>query len=226
MKIDRLKFSQYDVRWDLVIGFCSGRELMISFVICLAIAYLVGSVSTGVLVSKYMGGTDPRSEGSGNPGATNVLRLNGKNQAILVLVGDILKGTTAIVIARLFHVTGFELGLVGLAAVVGHIFPAFFEFKGGKGVATMIGVCLGLSLWLGALVIVSWLVTAIGFRFSSLAALVAAALAPFYALFFSSPTYFIPLAFITLLVVWKHMDNIQKLRSGSEDKIDFSKFMS
>lgn len=197
---------------------------MIAFIICLVIAYAIGSVSSGVLISKYLGGADPRSSGSGNPGATNVLRLNGRNQAILVLVADILKGVIAILIARLFRVTGFELALVGFAAVVGHVFPAFFQFKGGKGVATMMGVVLALSFWVGLFTIITWVVVAVVFRYSSLAALVAVALAPFYALFFSSPTYFIPLAFTTALIVWKHLDNIQKLRSGTEDKIDFSKF--
>jgi len=198
---------------------------MVAFIICLAIAYCIGSVSSSVLISKYLGGVDPRSAGSGNAGATNVLRLNGKNQALIVLGADILKGFLAILIAKLFGVSGFELGLVGLAVVAGHVFPVFFQFKGGKGVATMLGVCIGLSLWLGLFTVVTWIVVAAVFRYSSLAALVAAVLAPFYALFFSSPTYFIPLAFITLLLAWKHMANIQKLRSGTEDKIDFSKFM-
>ena len=199
---------------------------MISFIICLGFAYLIGSISSSVLISKYMGGIDPRTDGSGNPGATNMLRLNGKKQALLVLAADIIKGAVAVYLAKMLHVTGFELGMVGLAAVIGHVFPVFFNFKGGKGVATMLGVCLGLSLFLGLVVIAIWIVMAIGFRYSSLAALVSAVAAPFIALFFISPTYFIPLAFITVLLGWRHMDNIQKLRSGSEDKLDLSKFLS
>jgi glycerol-3-phosphate acyltransferase PlsY len=187
--------------------------------ISLVIAYLIGSLSCGIVIAKFFGGVDPRTAGSNNPGATNVLRLNGKNQAIMVLTGDILKGIIAIFIAKTAGVHGFVLGLVGVAAVLGHIFPLYFNFKGGKGVATALGVLFGLSLWLGIVTAITWLVIAAIFRYSSLAALVAAVFAPFYALIFGSAAYFLPVLIITVLIVWRHSENIKKLRNRTETKI-------
>ncbi len=196
-----------------------------AFIICLILAYLLGSVSTGVLLSQYLGTPDPRTGGSKNPGATNVLRLSGKNQALAVLAGDILKGVIAVWIARMLGVHGLMLGFVAYAVVAGHIFPVFYKFKGGKGVAPMLGVLLGLSLWVGLFAIITWVVVAAVFRYSSLAGMVTAVFAPFYTLLTGTAAYFLPVLLITALVVWKHSENIQRLRSKTEDKIDFSQFM-
>ena len=190
-------------------------------IICLVLGYLIGSLSCAILISKLMGGKDPRTEGSRNPGATNMLRLNGKNQAILVLVGDVLKGIIAVFIATTAGVHGVMLALVALATVIGHIFPLYFQFKGGKGVATSIGVLFGLSMGLGIAALLTWVVIAAIFKYSSLAALVAIIFAPFYALILSSPTYFFPLVLMTVLVAWKHSENIKRLKDGTESKIEF-----
>jgi len=185
------------------------------------IAYLLGSISCAILISKYLKLPDPRNEGSGNPGASNILRTAGKNKAVLVLVGDILKGLLAVLIARIIGVEGFMLGLVALAAVAGHVFPLFFKFKGGKGVATMVGTLIMLSFWTGLLVAAVWVAVAFIFRFASLASLVAAVCAPIFMLIFGNHLYAFPVLLITALVVWKHMDNIKRLMNGTEAKIQF-----
>jgi glycerol-3-phosphate acyltransferase PlsY len=192
-----------------------------SALIALIIAYLLGSVSSAIVVSKIFKTPDPRTEGSGNAGATNVLRIAGKQQAAIVLVGDILKGLIAVLIGHLLHVAGFKLGIVGLAAVLGHVFPLYFGFKGGKGVATAIGVTLGLSFISGIVMAATWGVIAFVFRYSSLASLVAVVLAPIFLLIFSHGAYFIPSALIAALIVWKHKDNITRLQNKTESKIAF-----
>src|SRR3990167_8226919 len=166
---------------------------MISFFISLAIAYLLGSLSTAIIASKIFKTVDPRTEGSMNAGATNVLRLAGKKQAIIVLVGDTLKGLIAVwIAAHVFGVQPFGLGLVALVAVVGHIFPVYFKFEGGKGVAI-----------------------AIGTRFSSLASLAAVVLAPVFLLIFAKAAFFVPTALMAALIIWKQKENIAKLRAGT-----------
>lgn len=190
-------------------------------IICLIIAYLLGSISTGIILSKFLKFPDPRTTGSGNAGATNILRTVGKNQAILVLIGDALKGLIAVWIGMIFGIHDFWLGLVAFAAVVGHVFPVFFKFKGGKGVATAFGGILGLSLWVGVLMIIIWAAIAFVFRYSSLASITAAVCAPILMLFFGKTAFAFPVLLITLLILWKHMDNIQRLRLGSESKIQF-----
>ncbi len=187
-------------------------------------AYLIGSLSFAVIVSRAMGLSDPRTYGSGNPGATNVLRSGNKAAAILTLVLDALKGylpVLAVVVWGPAH--GLEEGTaaaVGLAAFLGHLWPVFFRFQGGKGVATAAGVLLGLNPWLGAATLATWLIIALFFRYSSLAAIVSAVFAPFYQLLIwgGGPTA-LAVALMGLLLVWRHSANIQKLLAGTESKL-------
>ncbi len=190
-------------------------------IIAIVIAYLLGSVSCAIILSKVLKTPDPRTEGSGNAGATNVLRIAGKYQAALVLVGDALKGLVAVLIGHLFHVYGFMLGIVAFAAVLGHVYPLYFGFKGGKGVATAIGAVLGLSLISGILMAAAWGAIAFTMRYSSLASLVTVILAPIFLLIFSHASYFLPAVLIAALVVWKHKDNIKRLQNKTESKITF-----
>jgi len=187
-------------------------------------AYLIGSLSFAVIVSRAMGLNDPRTYGSGNPGATNVLRSGNRAAAVLTLVLDALKGFVPVLIADQF---GGRIGLgegttalVGLAAFLGHLWPVFFHFKGGKGVATAAGVLFGFNPWLGAATLLSWLIIAFFFRYSSLAAIVAAAFAPFYQLLIwgGGPLAF-SIAVMSLLLVWRHSANIRKLLAGTESKL-------
>jgi glycerol-3-phosphate acyltransferase PlsY len=191
-------------------------------------AYLIGSLSFAVIVSRAMGLNDPRSYGSGNPGATNVLRSGNKTAAILTLLLDALKGYVPVLLVVLFGARfGLREGtvaLVGLAAFVGHLWPVFFRFQGGKGVATAAGVLLAFNPWLGAATLLTWIIIAGFFRYSSLAALVAAVFAPFYQLLIWDGG---PLAgaivVMSLLLVWRHLPNIQKLFAGKESKLGSKK---
>ena len=192
------------------------------FIISLVIAYLLGSISCGIIVSKMLNLPDPRQKGSGNPGATNVLRLGGKQAAAYVLIGDALKGLIAVLIARLLHVHGIALGFVAFVAVIGHIFPVYFKFKGGKGVATAIGAILGLAPWVAVFLIATWIIVLLIFRYASVAALITAIAAPIYMSiggYFLSYTF--PVLLITILIIWKHWENICRLRKGTEGKIKF-----
>lgn len=192
-----------------------------SFLISIILAYLIGSVSCAILVAKFLKIDDPRKQGSGSAGATNMLRLAGKKSALIVLLGDALKGLIAVLIARLFHVHGIGLGFVALVVVVGHVFPLYFKFKGGKGVATSLGAILGLSFWVGIFLIATWLVVALIFRYSSLASLVTAIAAPIYLIISGNAIYFFPILLSSLLIIWKHWDNIERLKKGTESKIQF-----
>ena len=187
-------------------------------------AYLIGSLSFAVIISRVMGLNDPRTYGSGNPGATNVLRSGNKTAAILTLLLDGLKGYLPVLLVAQFGAK-FDLGegsmaLVGLAAFLGHLWPVFFSFKGGKGVATAAGVLIGLNPWLGLATLGTWIIIAAFFRYSSLAAIVAAVFAPFYQLLIwgGGPTA-ITVTVIGLLLVWRHAGNIQKLMNGTESKL-------
>ncbi len=190
----------------------------------IAVAYLLGSLSFAVIVSRAMRLPDPRSFGSGNPGATNVLRSGRKAAAVLTLLGDALKGWIAVVLARTlapqFGLADDVVLLCALAVFVGHLFPVFFGFKGGKGVATAFGVLLGLNPWLGLASLATWLLMAAMFRISSLAALTTAVLAPLYAglLMGWGNTAWAALV-ITLLLVYRHKSNLIKLLSGQEGRI-------
>ncbi len=187
-------------------------------------AYLVGSLSFAVIVSRLMGLDDPRSYGSKNPGATNVLRSGNRKAAVLTLAFDALKGYVPVVVALLLAPRlGFgamTIGLVGLAAFLGHLWPVFFRFEGGKGVATAAGVLLALNPWLGVATLATWVIVAVFTRYSSLAALVSAAFAPFYQLLIWGPSALVlSIAVMSLLLVWRHAANIQKLLAGTESRL-------
>ncbi|MGC8701550.1 MAG: glycerol-3-phosphate 1-O-acyltransferase PlsY [Thiomonas sp.] len=194
-----------------------------------SLAYLLGSLSFAVLVSRAMGMADPRSYGSGNPGATNVLRSGNKLAAILTLILDAFKGWLAVWLA---FVMGPAIGLgspgvalVSLAVFLGHLYPVFFHFKGGKGVATAAGVLLAIQPWLGLATLATWLIVAAFFRYSSLAALVAAVFAPFYYWFggglawATDPALLLALVLISAMLIWRHRANIGKLMRGEENRI-------
>ena len=185
-------------------------------------AYLLGSIATAIVTCKLMGLPDPRTQGSNNPGATNVLRFGGKKAAAITLLGDGLKGVIPVVLAR--FVFGIEdytwLILIGIAAFLGQLYPVFYGFKGGKGVATAIGVFLGVNLWGGLAFVATWLIMAKGFKISSLAALIATALSPLYFWMITGHAQLtLGVGVIAVLIFWRHRSNIQKLLDGSEDKI-------
>ena len=187
-------------------------------------AYLIGSLSFAVIVSRVMGLSDPRSYGSGNPGATNVLRSGNKMAAILTLLFDALKGFVPVLLVDLYGAPyGLRTGtiaLVGLAAFLGHLWPVFFRFQGGKGVATAAGVLLAFNPWLGAATLATWLIVALFFRYSSLASLAAAVFAPFYQmLIWEADAYAAAIAAMSLLLIWRHEGNIKKLLAGTESKL-------
>jgi glycerol-3-phosphate acyltransferase PlsY len=186
--------------------------------------YLIGSLSFAVIVSRLMGIADPRSYGSGNPGATNVLRSGNKTAAVLTLLLDALKGFVPVFLVQQFGAAfGLHAGtvaLVGLAAFLGHLWPVFFHFQGGKGVATAAGVLFAFNPWLGLATLATWVIIAAFFRYSSLAALVAAAFAPFYQLLiWGGGPLAVAITVISLLLVWRHSANLQKLFNGTESKL-------
>ncbi|AHF01813.1 glycerol-3-phosphate acyltransferase [Thiomicrospira aerophila AL3] len=190
------------------------------FGLLLVAAYLLGSVSSAIIVCRIMGLGDPREAGSGNPGATNVLRIGGekgKRAAGITLAGDMLKGVVPVLLA---HALGFEplwVILVGVAAFLGHLYPVFFQFKGGKGVATFIGVMLAVHFWAGLLVAATWLFIAKGLKISSLSALIASLLAPVYLYFLTGELSWVWLTLaMTLLLFWRHRSNIGRLVRGEE----------
>lgn len=195
--------------------------LTIAFIIA---AYLLGSISFAVITSKLFGLADPRTYGSGNPGATNVLRSGKKAAAALTLLGDAAKGWLAVYLAIEFSPPGVMMTMlaasVALAVLVGHVFPIFLRFKGGKGVATALGVLLALHAWLGLAALLTWLLVALVFRLSSLAALVAAIGAPVYAMVLGLPReWVLASVLISLLLIWRHKSNIQNLLTGKETRI-------
>lgn len=185
-----------------------------------ALAYLLGSVSTGVVVARALGLPDPRETGSKNPGATNLLRYGGKAAAALTLAGDLLKGVIAILLARTVTDDVLILALVGLAVFIGHLWPVFFGFRGGKGVATALGVWLALAPWVGLALVATWIAMAAIFRYSSLSALTAAAAAPLYVyLLAPQPVYTVMAVAMSALLVFRHRANIARLFAGTETKI-------
>ncbi|HVY53802.1 MAG TPA: glycerol-3-phosphate 1-O-acyltransferase PlsY [Gammaproteobacteria bacterium] len=183
------------------------------------IAYLFGSLSSAIVVCRLMGLPDPRTQGSKNPGATNVLRIGGKKAAALTLAGDMLKGLIPVLACHYFDFSSFELSLIALSAFLGHLFPLFFRFEGGKGVATALGTSIALDWRLGAAMIATWLVVAFAFRYSSLAALTMMALAPLYAWYFFGISSAGIIAIMSALLIARHHANIQKLLAGTESKI-------
>lgn len=184
------------------------------------LAYFLGSLSSAVLVSRMFGLPDPREQGSKNPGATNVLRLGGKKAAAITLVGDALKGLIPVLVAQSLSVAPWVLGAVGLAAFVGHLYPVFFQFKGGKGVATALGVLSGFSGWVGLAALSTWIAVALVSRISSLSALVAAILAPAYVWFLLRSEVLAGAALLmSVLLVARHRGNIERLFRGEETRI-------
>lgn len=182
--------------------------------------YLLGSVSSAVVVSRLMNLPDPRSEGSGNPGATNVLRLGNKAAAGLTLAGDILKGALPVLVARWLVDDPLTVALAGAGAFFGHLFPLFFGFKGGKGVATALGVFAAVSLSVAGGLALTWLVVALVLRYSSLAALVSAVSAPVWVWWIlSDPVYTGLAALLALMLILRHRANIGRLLAGTESKI-------
>jgi glycerol-3-phosphate acyltransferase PlsY len=187
-------------------------------------AYLIGSISFAVVVSRAMGLADPRSYGSHNPGATNVLRSGRKSAAVLTLVLDALKGWLPVVAVKLWGAR-YGLGegtvaLVGLAAFLGHLWPVFFRFHGGKGVATAAGVLFGIEPWLGAATLLTWVIIAAFFRYSSLASVVSAVFAPFYDfLIWGGGPEAVAITVMALLLLWRHRLNIKRLFDGTESRL-------
>ncbi len=181
-------------------------------------AYLLGSVSSAVLICRIFQLPDPRNHGSKNPGATNVYRLGGKTPAVLVLVCDLLKGMIPVWLGYYAGLAPIVLGLVGIAACLGHMYPIFFHFEGGKGVATALGGVLPIGLDLAALLILTWLITLKLRGYSSLAAIVSVTLAPLYT-WLIKPEYTLPVAMLSCLIIIRHQGNITRLRNNTETKV-------
>ena len=191
-------------------------------------AYLIGSISFAVVCSRLFGLADPRTYGSKNPGATNVLRSGNKKAAIATLIGDCFKGWFAVWLALQlgprFGVDDTGIALVAIAVFLGHLWPVFFRFAGGKGVATALGVLLGLNVWLGLATLATWLIIAYAFRYSSLAALVSSVFAPFfYVLLFGVDPLLLAVVAMSLLLVYRHAKNIGNLISGKESRLGSKK---
>lgn len=191
-------------------------------------AYLIGSISFAVVVSRLFGLSDPRTYGSKNPGATNVLRSGNKAAAVLTLLGDGAKGWLAVWLAQRFgphfNVAEVTVALASVAVFVGHLWPVFFRFVGGKGVATALGILLAINGWLGLATLVTWVVIAYAFRYSSLAALVASVFAPFYyCLLFGVDTLLGAIVVMSVLLMWRHARNIGNLLAGKEGRLGAGK---
>lgn len=185
----------------------------------LLFAYLIGSISTGIMLTKIYGGEDIRTVGSGNIGATNVYRTAGRKMGILTLLGDCLKGIVPLLVALLFGFAGAELALIGLAALIGHCFPVYHNFKGGKGVATAVGVFLVISPGSVFLVLSLFLVLLGKWRYISLASITSAAVIPYLILILEqSMMVFLVSSCIAVLVIWRHKENIERLLAGTENK--------
>jgi glycerol-3-phosphate acyltransferase PlsY len=194
-------------------------HLQLDSYIAIVIAYLIGSISSAIVTCKIMGLPDPRHEGSGNPGTTNVLRIGGKKAAIITLIGDVLKGVIPVAAAKMLGFDALSLSLITFAAFLGHLYPIFFRFQGGKGVATAFGCLITLAWPVGLALLVTWLLMAVIFRYSSLSALTAAIAAPFFAWYFTNMDYTIMTAIMSVFLIYRHQKNIRNLLSGKEDKI-------
>ncbi len=189
-----------------------------------ALAYLLGSVPFAILMSKAFGLADPRTYGSGNPGATNVLRSGKKMAAALTLLGDAAKGWVAVsLVMHYLPGDAWAAACAGLAVFLGHLFPVFLRFKGGKGVATALGVLLALSVWQALIALAVWVLAAFAFRYSSLAALLAALSAPIYAVLRMPSAYAWASLALAALLIWRHQGNIRRLLAGTETRIGRAK---
>ncbi len=187
-------------------------------VLLVVFAYLLGSIATAVIACNLMGLPDPRTQGSQNPGATNVMKIGGRKAAVITLIGDLLKGLIPVLLGVALNADELTLSLIALAAFLGHLYPIFHGFKGGKGVATAFGVILGLSWPVGIAVLMSWLVVYYLFKLSSLAALVTAMLTPLYFYFIDGSVTFTVLAgLLSAMLILRHRSNIEKIIDGTED---------
>ena len=197
-------------------------QLMFSGLVAL-MAYLIGSISFAVVVSKLMGLPDPHSYGSGNPGATNVLRTGSKAAAVLTLLGDAAKGYVAVILARALvgvDIDSWVLPAVAMATFLGHVFPVFHGFKGGKGVATALGILLAINWVLGLTTLATWLIVAVFLRYSSLAALITALFSPVYFVFlFGIQPMALAILLMSVLLIWRHRANITNLLNGTEGRL-------
>ena len=180
--------------------------------------YLLGSVSSAIIFCRLAGLPDPRENGSKNPGATNVLRIGGKLSALGVLLFDVLKGRLPVAIAFRLELQPSEIGFIALAACLGHVFPIFFRFRGGKGVATALGTLIPFGMEISGLAIATWLITFLISRYSSLSAVVTALILPMFVWWYK-PEFTFPISLVCCLLVYRHHDNIQRLWRGQEDKI-------
>ncbi len=192
---------------------------MFIIVIAMLVAYLFGSLSTAIITCKLLRLPDPRTQGSGNPGTTNVLRYGGKKAAIITLLGDVAKGAIPVLLAKTYSFNNIGLALVAFAAFIGHLYPLFFRFKGGKGVATALGCWLALSWPVGLLLTATWLLVALLSRYSSLAALMTSLVAPLYAWYFTDASFAMMTSVMSLLLIYRHQKNISNLIRGEEKKI-------
>jgi len=186
--------------------------------ISIIIAYLLGSLSSAIIISKLVGLPDPRTQGSGNPGATNIMRIGGKKLAIIVLLGDVLKGIIPVVLAKLFGLSTAYLGWVALAAFVGHLYPVFFKFKGGKGVATAVGGIIAIAWPLALAALATWAIIFYLFRYVSLASITAAAMVCVYAIWLAPAGTYVAIFLMSVLLIVRHSANIQRLLAGQESK--------
>lgn len=196
--------------------------MLIETIFMLVVAYLVGSISSAILISRLMGLPDPRHVGSKNPGATNVLRSGNKLAAILVLSGDVLKGTLPVYTSYFMGIQPLALGLIAMASCLGHIFPLYHNGKGGKGVATAFGTMLPIGFDLGVSLIAIWLVTAYSSGYASLASVITVSVAPVIT-YFLKPLYALPVAMLSVLIIVRHQANIKRLLTGTENKFQRSK---
>lgn len=186
---------------------------------CVLLGYVIGSLASAIITCRVMGLPDPRTQGSTNPGATNVLRIGGKQAAAVTLFGDILKGLLPVLLARALSDAVVVWAVTAIAAFVGHLYPIFFRFQGGKGVATAFGAVLGLAWPVALAMLATWILMAVIFRYSSLAALTAAVLAPVYTLLLTAhPALLVAIIIISVLTLWRHRTNLRRLFSGEEEK--------
>lgn len=190
--------------------------------ILIILGYFSGSICSAILVCRICGLPDPREGGSKNPGATNVLRLHGKKYAAMVFAGDMLKGTIPVLIGHMFGLSITYLGWISLACVLGHVFPVFFEFKGGKGVATALGCYFGIHVLFGVMCLLVWMFMVLWKRYSSLASITMVLAAPFISMFMVHiHALFVPLLAISALILYKHKENIERLMKGEESLVKF-----
>lgn len=185
------------------------------FIFC---AYLIGGLNGAILLSRLKGWPDPRSQGSKNPGATNMLRLHHAQAASVVLIFDLVKGTIPVYLAYFLHYAPVEIGFIGMAACLGHIYPPYFNFKGGKGVATGLGTLLPLGMDMTGLLVLTWLLTVAISGYASLAAIITAIVAPFFVAYIK-PEYIVPVSMLSILITLRHGSNIHRLLTGKEKKI-------